>query len=450
VRSKGLLVTRTLVVLACLLCGGSLARAQDGFCGLDVADACTRQLGVPWKKGPKTSLLEDEPITSMADLKGAFEEMGVVVFATTIDNVSLPIVRRIFIDQGVVGIIRVESDDADVKEAGIGHYLMVTGFVSSDEMAAYDASTREVRNVRYLGNEGLPILLLSTEKISLPTLWRTVAQWIATGMGSFGLTPILAIALIGIAAMPVYSKILRRRQAFVMVGVIAMLVPVGVLGYRAYRRTTDEGIAFERSIYSLGRYKVGAKASQTATVVNRYQHPVEAKQLTASCNCMSVEFKPGSIAAGQTLEIPVEFASVSPGLSRYSITLETDFRTSACEFQMVGESSLAVFPKSAFVGSISLNDPQPLVHRVTLGGSVEGPVELKEIVAHSKDGALAVDRYERGPALQGKQLIVGDTIGDGSILDIYVVATENASRGGAIRQIPIDGRVKRRTLGNRV
>ena len=132
----------------CFLCFGKSLKAQDGFCGFDVADACARQLGVPWNEGFKTTYLKDTPITSLADISDALTELKIEVFPTVIDSQSLATIRRIFADEGVVGVICVKSSIVDTSDTGVGHFLMVTGFASSDEIMAFDASNQEVRVVR--------------------------------------------------------------------------------------------------------------------------------------------------------------------------------------------------------------------------------------------------------------------------------------------------------------
>ena len=88
-----------------------------------------------------------------------------------------------------------------------------------------------------------------------------------------------------------------------------------------------------------------------------------------------------------------------------------------CEFQVVGEASMRVVPKSAFLGVISLSDPKPVVHRVTIKDKAGVPEQIKKVAAEFETSPLTVTKIE------------GDIADEDAIVDIHLVANDFAKPG---------------------
>lgn len=406
-----------LFVIGLLACQQASLQGQEGFCGYDVADACTRHLGVQWASGPKARFLEDEPITSMANLTDALNELGLEVFPTVLDSRSFPIVGRLFSETGVIGIVCVESTVVDSSTTGVGHFLMVTGLVGDDELVVYDAGNQEVRMLRLAAAARMPILLVSAAPITTPSSWEIAVTKLKKGFASKVLTAslLIMIAMIGVKRLIPQVK---PRRLLVFCGVLLIGMFIMLARNQNGKRSDSILIGFDQAVYQLGRHKTGSSASGVAVFVNHSDRSVYAKLLTASCGCMSVDFKPQSIPAGGSLKIPIEFSTVSQGLNRYSLKLETDTGDSSdCELQLIGEAPMRLVPKSALIGTILLNDPQPIVHRVVVQDMQGTSGQIEKIAAEFDAAPLSVSSFD------------GSSLNENTAIDICFVPNEHAKPG---------------------
>src|SRR5260221_12190837 len=74
-------------------------------------------------------------------------------------------------------------------------------------------------------------------------------------------------------------------------------------------------VVFTQPTVELGSLRTGRFFDQTFSYVNRGTGAVELTEVKASCGCLQPEFRPGTLAAGQTgtLKIKINTLSASPG-----------------------------------------------------------------------------------------------------------------------------------------
>lgn len=358
----------------------------------------------------------------MADIVSALNELGLEVYPTWIDSRSTPTVLQLFANSGgdLVGVLQVESRDASIAEAGIGHFLMITGITSDGDLRTYDPTNRQIRLVQLRESQRLPVILISTEPILPPSTWGSCFHRFTEFLSSKLFTSFLITFAIIYAASHLLTLSLRDnfpRIQLLTASTFVMSVGLILSWYVFHKEVEDKSLSFDATNYQLGHFPVGSTAKGIVRLVNRTNASVEAFQVIASCGCMAVDFKPQEIQPSDVLEIPIQFSQVSLGLNQFHLSVKTNVGEPRCELHFVGDPTLRVEAKYCFVGSVSLSSPELIVHKITIKDHIGKPSRIEAILADTSKSALSIVDFD------------GEFVDENSGINLQLLPTEHAELG---------------------
>lgn len=376
---------------------------SDGFCGLDAARACARQLGTAWDRTAQTTFLENEPFVNFGAVSQALESLGLETSQCILDQESFTSICNQFAsrDTVVCGIAWIQPDRFEVDPGEFGHFVVVDAISIDRRVRLMDTQSATVSLLEINDGTRLPLLLVSRES----------RQPISVGLESpqlMSLRSISAVAnavLILAVSLVVFQVVQICRQHW---AIASIAITLGLLGGVAWvtmsgtrhgspevlsaSSSASTGVAFENDSYYFGELTSGLPADFDLIIYNDSERPQSVTNVTASCSCMEVTPTSFDLKPHSQQIVNVKFNAFAVGLNHFFVELHVgEVEVSQCEIHFYGIRSLRLLPLSGVVGSLSTSDRESsLLHYLSFDGDLPDLIQSVKLISGPTDTPLVL------------------------------------------------------------